>query len=165
MAALRAANKPRTGQENVRRNSPMRMVSLPRLEKCVQLRLAAGQPPSEEMQVLAGLYRISCVFIYPDSGDIVLAGPAGDWTTGPEGAIVNADTGRPVLRLDDLVVIFRQMMSGPDARFGCRITPRKRTWPGPGVLQADAGPFDQAGIPPGMARSAAAKVGQQDIEV
>ena len=103
----------------------MRMVSLPRLEKCVQLRLAAGQQPSEEMQVLAGLNRISCVFIYPDSGDIVLAGPAGDWTEGPEGAIVNADNGRPVLRLDDLVVIFRQMMSGPNAKFGCRITPRE----------------------------------------
>ena len=103
----------------------MRMVSLPRLEKCVQLRLAAGQQPTEEMQVLAGLNRIRCVFIYPDSGDIVLAGPAGDWTAGPEGAIVNAENGRPVLRLDDLVVVFRQMMSGPDAKFGCRITPRE----------------------------------------
>ena len=90
----------------------MRMVSLPRLEKCVQLRLAAGQPPTEEMQVLAGLQRIRCVFIYPESGDIVLAGPAGDWMPGPEGAIVNTETGHPVLRLDDLVVVFRQMMSG-----------------------------------------------------
>jgi hypothetical protein len=125
LAALRDASKPRTGQENVRRGSPMRMVSLPRLEKSVQLRLAAGEQPSEEMQVLAGLTRVSCVFIYPDSGDIVLAGPAGDWTAGPEGAIVNAGTGRPVLRLDDLVVVFRQMMSGPDAKFGCRITPRE----------------------------------------
>ena len=124
LAALRAASTPRAGQENVRRSSPMRMVSLPRLEKCVQLCLAAGQPPTEAMQVLAGLQRIRWVFIYPESGDIVLAGPAGDWTPGPEGAIVNKETGRPVLRLDDLVVVFRQMMSGPDASFGCRITPR-----------------------------------------
>ena len=102
----------------------MRMVSLPRLEKCVQLRLAAGQPPTEAMQVLAGLSRIRSVFIYPESGDIVLAGPAGDWKQGDEGAIVSADTGRPVLRLDDLVVVLRRMMSGPDASFGCRITPR-----------------------------------------
>jgi hypothetical protein len=125
LTALRAASKPRAGQDDVRRNSPLRKVSLPRLEKCVQLRLAAGQLPTEEMQVLAGLQRISCVFIYPESGDIVLAGPAGDWTPGREGTIVNADTGRPVLRLDDLVVVFRQMMSGPDASFGCRITPRE----------------------------------------
>jgi len=125
LAVLRAASKPRAGQEDVRRSSPMRMVSLPRLEKCVQLRLAAGQQPTEAMQVLAGLTRIRCVFIYPESGDIVLAGPAGDWTPGPEGAIVNRETGRPVLRLDDLVVVFRLMMSGPDASFGCRITPRE----------------------------------------
>ena len=57
--------------------------------------------------MLAGLYRIRCVFVYPDSGDIVLAGPAGDWRQGPEGTIVNAETGLPVLRLDDLVVVFR----------------------------------------------------------
>ena len=103
----------------------MRMVSLPRLEKCVQLRLAAGQPPTEAMQVLAGLNRISYVFIYPESSDIVLAGPAGDWMPGPEGALVNVENGRPVLRLDDLVVVFRQMMSSADANFGCRITPRE----------------------------------------
>ena len=29
------------------------------------------------MQVLAGLERIQYVFVYPDSGDLVLAGPAG----------------------------------------------------------------------------------------
>jgi hypothetical protein len=125
LAALRAASKPRDGQEDVRHTSPMRLVSLTRLEKCVQLRLAAGQQPTEEMQVLAGLNRIRRVFIYPESGDIVLAGPAGDWTPGSEGTIVNAENGRPVLRLDDLVVVFRQMMSGPDAKFGCRITPRE----------------------------------------
>ncbi len=131
LAALRAGHRPevgrrpRTGQEDVRRSSPMRMVSLPRLEKYVQLRLAAGQPPTEAMQMLAGLYRIRCVFVYPDSGDIVLAGPAGDWTPGPEGTILNARTAQPVLRLDDLVVVFRSMMSGPDARFGCWIMPRK----------------------------------------
>ncbi len=125
LAALRDAAKPRAGQDDARRRSPMRMVSLPRLEKCVQLRLAAGQQPTEEMQVLAGLNRIRCVFIYPNSGDIVLAGPAANWTAGPEGAIVNTDNGRPVLRLDDLVVVFRQMLGSPDAKFGCRITPRE----------------------------------------
>ncbi len=166
LAALRDASKPRTGQENVRRNSPMRMVSLPHLEKCVQLRLAAGQQPSEEMQVLAGLNRISCVFIYPDSGDIVLAGPAGDWTAGPEGAIVNADNGRPVLRLDDLVVIFRQMMSGPNAKFGCRITPREENL---AKLQSFLRQSQRYPPKPEFRRawldSLRRQVGKQDIEV
>ena len=103
----------------------MRMVSLTRLEKQVQLLLAAGRQPSEEMQVLAGLQRIQYVFVYPESGDLVLAGPAGDWTPGPEGILVSADTGGPVVRLDDLVVVLRQMMSGEQAEFGCLINPRQ----------------------------------------
>jgi hypothetical protein len=125
LAALRAASLPRDGQEDVRRSSNLRKVSLPRLEKAVQMRLAAGQLPTEEMQVLAGMQRIQHVFIYPESGDIVLTGPAGDWMPGREGSIVNSETGHPVLRLDDLVVAFRQMMSGPNASFGCRIMPRE----------------------------------------
>ena len=61
------------------------MVSLPRLEKQIQLRLAVGKPPTEAMQVLAGLCRIRYVFIYPESGNLVLAGPAGDWTPARKG--------------------------------------------------------------------------------
>ena len=38
----------------------------------------AGRRPTEAMQVLAGLERIEYVFVYPGSGDLVLAGPAGD---------------------------------------------------------------------------------------
>ncbi len=70
--------------------------------------LAAGRHPGEAMQVLAGLQRIQYVFVYPESGDLVLAGPAGDWRPGPENIIVGADTGLPVVRLDDLVVVLRQ---------------------------------------------------------
>ena len=114
----RPARRQRTAPRRQRRpaHSPLRMISLTRLEKQVQLRLAAGRQPSEAMQVLAGLQRIQYVFLYPESGDLVLAGPAGDWTPGPEGILVSADTGQPVVRLDDLVVVFRHMMSGPTPR-------------------------------------------------
>ncbi len=101
------------------------MVSLTRLEKQIQLLQAAGRQPSEEMQVLAGLQRVQYVFVYPESGDLVLAGPAGDWTPGDENSIVSTDTGAPVVRLDDLVVILRLMMSDRPAEFGCMITPRR----------------------------------------
>ncbi len=123
LAVLRAAgaNARRTG--SARRPSPLRKVSLPRLEKWIQLRAAAGRPPSEEMLVLAGLERIQYVLVYPESGDLVLAGPAGDWRVDEEDRVVAHETGRPVLRLDDLVVVLRHMMSAPDARFGCAITP------------------------------------------
>jgi hypothetical protein len=127
LEALRASSTPRSNQENVRQSSPLRKISLTRLEKYVQLCLAAGRPASEDMQVLAGLQRIKYVFVYPKSGDIVLAGPAGDWKIGGENLIISADSGQPVVRLDDLVVVLRQMMSGPDASFGCLIMPKQES--------------------------------------
>jgi len=123
LAALRAAAAPAGGPRDVRRASSLRMVSLPRLEKQVQLRLAAGRTLDDEMLLLAGLERIQYVFVYPDSGDLVLAGPAGNWAVDAENRVVSAATGQPVVRLDALVVILRHMMSGRGARFGCAITP------------------------------------------
>ncbi|MBN2475598.1 MAG: DUF1598 domain-containing protein [Pirellulales bacterium] len=125
LAALHATSAATAGRDNVRQSSPLRKVSLPRLEKHLRLRLATGMPPTEAMQVLAGLQRVRYMFVYPDSGDLVLAGPAGNWTTDSEGRIVSTESGQPVVRLDDLVVVLRQILSGPDARFGCLIVPRK----------------------------------------
>ncbi len=133
LAGLRTGNAPSRkggsekgdGHDNARRASPLRMVSLPRLEKLVQLRLAAGRRPSEEMLVLAGLRRIQYVFVYPETGDLVLAGPAGDWRIDGEGRIVGSDTGEPVVRLDDVVVVLRLMLHDRQERFGCLITPRQ----------------------------------------
>ena len=129
LSALRVASGPRRGGDDARRNSPMRMISLPRLEKQIQLLLAAGRQPTEEMQVLAGLQRIQYVFVYPESGDLVLAGPAGDWRPGPEEIMVSSETGQPVVRLDDLVVVLRHMTGSRDAQFGCLITPRPEGLP------------------------------------
>ena len=126
LAALRRAGAARAYGDTARRRSPLRKVSLTRLERHVQLRLAAGQEPTEPMQVLAGLERIQYVFVYTDSGEIVVAGPAGDWTTDAENRIVSTQTGAPVVRLDDLVVVLRHMTSGPDAKFGCAITPTQQ---------------------------------------
>lgn len=120
--AVREASARPSAQADVRRLSQHRKVSLTRLEKAVQLRLAAGLPLDEEMQVLAGLQRIEYVLVYPETGDIVVAGPAGDWRTDDEGRIVGTQTGHPAMRLDDLVVVLRQAYSG-EGRFGCSITP------------------------------------------
>ena len=166
LAALRARSGPRQGGEDARRSSPLRMVSLTRLEKQVQLLLAAGRQPSEEMQVLAGLQRIEYVFIYPESGDLVLAGPAGDWTRGPENILVGAESGRPVVRLDDLVVVMRQMMSGPQAAFGCLIKPRQE---GLARVQTFVSESNKRPIAPEQRKhwleQLRDQVGKQDIEV
>ncbi len=125
LEALHRASLAGARGESARQRSALRMISLPRLEKAIQLRMAAGRQPTEAMRVLAGLERIQYVFAYPESGDLVLAGPAGDWRPDAEQRIVSADTGAPVVRLDDLVVVFRHMLGEEDARFGCAITPTR----------------------------------------
>lgn len=123
LALLRAAAMGQARSTNVRRPSALRKVSLVRLEREVQIRLAQGKPISEEMEVLAGLQRITHVFIYPEQGDIVIAGPAGDWKVDGEGRPVDVERGRPLLRLDDLVAVIRQSLSPDRGGFGCSIDP------------------------------------------
>jgi len=101
----------------------LRKVSLTRLEMHLQLRRAAGQAPDAEMLALAGLERVSYLLVYPESGELVVAGPAGPWHVDPLGQPVTTASGRPVLRLDDLVVLLRHFHRQPVATFGCAITP------------------------------------------
>ena len=77
------------------------------------------------MLTLAGLRRVQYVFVYPETGDLVLAGPAGDWRLNQDGRILAADTGQPVVRLDDLLVVFRRGLTNPESFFGCSINPRQ----------------------------------------
>lgn len=123
LADLRRKAERVVASSEVRQASPLRKVSLPRLEREVQLRLAAGRPLDEEMLCLAGLQRIKYVLIYPDTGDLVLAGPAGDWRLDRENRLVSVDNGRPVVQLDDFVLLMRQANHSRDAQFGCSITP------------------------------------------
>jgi hypothetical protein len=99
---------------NIARPSKLRKVSLTRLERLLQKRIADGQPIDDEMQHLAGLTRLQYVFCYPESGDIVVAGPAEAWGEAPSGRILGIDSGRPVLELQDLAVALRAFPPGKD---------------------------------------------------
>lgn len=123
LADLRGAAAQRGDNANVLQSSRLRKVSLNRLEKYVQLRHAEGRPLDAEMVLLAGLYKLEYVLIYPESNDLVIAGPAGPWGFDVEGRALNLDTGRPVLRLDDLVTLLRQQAPRGGEPFGCSITP------------------------------------------
>ncbi|HXT58991.1 MAG TPA: DUF1598 domain-containing protein [Pirellulales bacterium] len=123
LAKLRRSAERRLAADDVRRASPLRKISLPRLEREIQLRMAAGRPLDEEMSVLAGLQRIKYVLIYPETGDLVLAGPAGDWKLDRENRLASSDTGRPVVQLDDLVLLLRHVSHSRDGEFGCSINP------------------------------------------
>ena len=107
--------------------SKLRKVSLNRLEAAIREQLAAGRRPTDEMQYLAGLTRVQYVFCYPDSKDIVLAGPAEGWGQDPVGRMCGIQSGRPVIELQDLIVALRSFPSngkGP-ATIGCSIDPTK----------------------------------------
>jgi hypothetical protein len=107
------------------RSSKLRYVSLPRLEHEIIRRQDAHKPLEATMLALAGLQRIEYVFVYPESGDLVLAGPAGGWKVAKFGRVVSADTGQPIERLDDLLVLLRRSQQSPDSYFGCMINPRQ----------------------------------------
>jgi hypothetical protein len=102
---------------------PLRKVSLNRLEAAVAARAAQGQGPTDEMKYLAGLTRAQYVFFFPETNDIVLAGPAEAFLPDPAGRVVGMNTGRAVLELQDLVVALRAYppQGQPTPVIGCSI--------------------------------------------
>lgn len=104
------------------RPSKLRKVSLKRLEAELKRLAADGQPATVPMRLLAGLNRIDYLMVDEASGDVIIAGPAGPWTLDRQGRIVDRQSLRPVLRLDDWVVILRNAFLGSD-QFVCSITP------------------------------------------
>lgn len=101
MARMQAARQALPA--DLQRPSPLRKISLNRLEAAV----AAAGAASDEMQAMAGLTRIEYVFFYPDSGDVVIAGPAEPFVHDPAGRLRGADSGRPVILLEDMVTALR----------------------------------------------------------
>jgi hypothetical protein len=116
-AAARAALNP-----DVVASSKLRKVSLNKLEQAIQDRNGV---PTEEMRYLAGLQRVRYVFCYPETKDIVIAGPAEGWITDPSERVVGINNGRPVVQLQDLVVALRAFPPNgePTPMIGCSIDP------------------------------------------
>ncbi|MCY2989063.1 MAG: DUF1598 domain-containing protein [Planctomycetota bacterium] len=124
LASLRQRSWESSGNRDVRSKAVLRKISLTRLEREVQLRRAFGKQPTAAMQMLAGLQRVKYVFVYPENGDVVIAGPAGEWKTDGEGRQVSVDGNVPVLHLDDFVVVLRNAKEH-GGKFTCSITPRR----------------------------------------
>ncbi len=94
------------------KGSPLRKISLSRLEAAVAEKLAAGKPATEEMNCLAGLTKLQYVFYYPETKDIVIAGPAEPFGWDASGRALGVDSGRAVLELQDLIVALRAYHPG-----------------------------------------------------
>ncbi len=109
----------------VNRRSRLRLVSLKRLEQEVARRLETGEPLPADIRHLAGLQQIQFVFTYPETGDIVIAGPAeGFRVNTTTGTAIGATSGHPVLQLDDLVTVLRAFTAEGGGVIGCSIDPR-----------------------------------------
>ncbi|MBA63833.1 MAG: hypothetical protein CMJ76_15880 [Planctomycetaceae bacterium] len=109
--------------QDIREHSSVRKVSLVRLQRQLELLQLQGKRPDESMRNLAGIYKIQYVLVFPEQGDIVVAGPAGPWQKNANGRVVNINNGKPVLKLDYLVELMRNAYSD-NPTFGCSITPR-----------------------------------------
>lgn len=92
---------------DIAKRSQLRKVSLTRLARLIKEAADRGDGPDHAMQHLAGLTRIKYVFYYPETQDIVLAGPAEGWVDTGAGRVVGVHSGQPVMELQDLAVALR----------------------------------------------------------
>ncbi|TWT75006.1 DUF1598 domain-containing protein [Allorhodopirellula solitaria] len=100
--ALRAAKI-----EDVMQRSELRKVSLNRLEEVIAERAEADLPLGDDILAVAGLTSVEYVFFYPDTKDIVIAGPAEGFVADPTDRFVGIHTGRPTLLLEDVATALR----------------------------------------------------------
>lgn len=138
---------------DVQTPSPLRKVSLVRLERVWRKRLDGGAGPDDAMLHLAGLCHLRFAWLEPETGDVVLAGEAEGWCDDGLGRAVSLATGRPVLRLDDLQTALAAFLGDDRAVagfVGCTIDPtveglerlqKVRAEMPHGIRDADQGPF------------------------
>lgn len=107
--------------DDMAKSSELRKVSLSRLEAHCQEAIERGQPIPLSCRYLAGITQIQYLFAAPESGDIIIAGPAEGFAGMADGRVVGTDSGRPVLTLDDLLVMLR--LDSTQKQLGCSFDP------------------------------------------
>ena len=107
--------------EEMKESSTMRKVSLVQLEAACQHALRNREELSDDLKYLAGINRLDFLFVDPAKKDIVIAGPGEPFVPDALGRMVGVYSGRPPLRLDDLVVALRVAEQGKT--IGCSIDP------------------------------------------
>ena len=123
LAEIRKSSLADRGNRDVRRKSSLRKVSLSRLERQLHWYRARGLPPTDAMRHVAGIHRISHVFLYPQSQEVVIAGPADEWFESSAGRHLSQSTREPTLWLDDWIEVWKNSRQG-DGSFLCSIEPQ-----------------------------------------
>ena len=121
-AATAAINK------DLQQPSELRKISITRLEKEVAKLVDAGKPVPADMQYLAGMTKITHVFFYPETKDIVIAGPAEGYFINAQNRVVGMKSGRATLQLQDLIVALRSFSptSKSTSVISCSIDPTQQ---------------------------------------
>jgi hypothetical protein len=86
---------------------PIRKVSLKKIDRAIQKTLDDGGFLPDTARYLGGLTAINYVVLVPEENDILLVGPSESWKIDASGYVIGGITGQPVLRLEDLIVLFR----------------------------------------------------------
>ncbi len=109
----------------LQRQVPVRRISLRGLEAACRDFVTAhpGETLPDELLYLGGLVGIDYVIADPETKDILIAGPAEGWKLDEAGNVVGVTTGRPVLKLEDLVVALRHVDQAARERITCSIDP------------------------------------------
>ena len=125
----------------------MRMVSLKAIEAALAEVEGSAELLPDEIKYLAGIQRIEHVFVDKEAGDIVLAGPAEGWRIDAAGNVVGVTTGRPVVRLSDLVMALRTTETARTVGITCSIDPTEEGRRNLDALYARVRSFTPALIP------------------
>ncbi len=166
MQRLRAAKQ--SLPQHLAKPSPQRKISLNRLEAAVAQQVAKGERPSAEMIALAGLTQLEYVFFYPDSGDIVIAGPAEGFAQDALGRLVGVESGKPCLLLDDLIVALRAYAPAGDktSTISVSIDPTKEGLERmQATLQSFGGKFGGPGDVPRVVNSLRQALGFNEVTI
>lgn len=102
-----------------------RKISLKRLNALVAECEANNVEIPEAARCLGGLTAIEYVVAVPEENDIYLVGPAEPWTVAERGTLVGKKSGKPVLRLEDLMAVSNAWSTGKVSPISCSIDPTR----------------------------------------
>jgi hypothetical protein len=121
LTAMRARAK--AAQDTATKGEKLAYVSLPKAVDAARVASDAGKPVPDDAKYLGGLTQIRFVFLYPETNDLVVAGPAELVHVVDEQHAVGMKTGRPAMRLEDFVVAMHVVRDARGQAFGCRLDP------------------------------------------
>ena len=92
---------------DLNQESSIRKISLKKLDEQIRQHIAQEGEFPDTVRYLGGLTAIRYVVVVPEENDVLLVGPAEGWKVNAQGYVVGTKTGKPILRLEDLITVFR----------------------------------------------------------